>query len=122
MGYSHIHMVVYGYRVPYNTIDEYREEPVKENNWHTNIAEYRYDNISSGDTIVVMDGKNGDYGYVGIAQYIGDQNRGAPSTIPNLNLVEPRSPAQMVEVGQLLAKMDYEPTGEPTHHVFTHTV
>lgn len=115
-------MVVYGYRVPYDTIDEYREEPTKESNWRTNIAPYRYDNISSGDVIVVMDGKSGDYGYVGIAQFIGEKSRGSAKNIPHLTLENPNKPAKMVKVGQLLEKMGYEPTKEPTHHVFTHTV
>lgn len=122
MGYSHIHIVVYGYELPYDVVDEYRKEPSEENDWASNIESYQYDQIETGDVIIVHDGYRGEYAYVGIAQFIGQKSRGSPKTIPRLTLEEPTDNAKMVEVGSLLNEMGHVPDGDPKHHVFTHTV
>lgn len=122
MGYSHIHIVVYGYELPFDVVEEHREKPSEENDFTSNIDPYRYNQVESGDVIIVHDGYQGEYSYVGIAQFVGEKARGSPETIPRLTLEEPTDNAKMVEVGSLLNKMGYEPDEEPKHHVFTHTV
>lgn len=111
MGVSSEHIIVYGWRVGYDTIDawEYEER-----------EQYYYNEREEGDTVLVFDGRSGDYAIVGVMQFCSDDRRWEQADIPLQKITRPSREAERELYRTVYQEMDLDPDGEPENIVLTH--
>lgn len=111
MGVSSEHILLYGWRVPYDKVESWDYEQREQ--WY-------YDDVSTGEVALVFDGRSGEYALVGILQFCSDDRRWSVADIPLQTVTEPSREAERELYRAVYQEMDLDPDGEPDHHILTH--
>lgn len=105
MGVETEQIVLYGWRVPYDTIDD----------WHWEKREqYYHDERETGETVLVFDSMGGQYALVGLLEYYDDK------ITPVQKLDGPSIEAEREMYRAVYQEMELEPDGTPEYFVLTH--
>lgn len=107
MGVSFEHIVLYGYRFPYEEYD------------YDTCKPYEYGNRSEGDVVVISDGRNTEYMFVGVLQAKSADGRRERATLPMMEVQDPSS-TQCLALGRVIEELGFDPESDPSHYVFTH--
>lgn len=111
MGVYHEHIILYGWRVPYETVGDWDYEKREQ---------YYYDEVGENSIGLVFDGMSGDYALVGVIQYLSESNRSGRPAIPLIELSEPSREMEQELYRVVYQEMDLDPEQPPEHYVLTH--
>lgn len=111
MGVYHEHVILYGWRFPYSTFDEWDYE---------RREQYYHDDVGQGSVGLVFDGMSGDYAFVGVLQFISECSRSGRPTIPVTQIEEPSREMERELYRTVYQEMGLDPDDEPAHYVLTH--